>query len=274
MSSRTDSDARLLRAFAPHDLTSSLAYAIGFRDWAYRQKSVDVLRLAHGDRVVEIGCGTGRNFALLERAVGPGGAVIAVDVSDAMLARARRRAARHGWSNVEFVQSDAASYEFPAMVDAVLSMYALVAVPEYDRVIERACRALRDGKRCAVLDQKVPSGPASRLRPLLNCLSRPLDYSRIVGERRLWESIARYAGNVQVEELYFGFVYSAVGEKMPRSPASTPGRRESAPSCPTGGGARGAGVLPPRPHRATSLPYARDPARASRSSTSAAPTAG
>lgn len=213
MRSRTDSDARLLRTFAPHDFTSSLACVIGFRDWAYRQRAVDVLRLAKGDRVVEIGCGTGRNFALLERAVGPGGAVIAVDLSEAMLARARKRAARHGWSNVELVQSDAASYEFPAPVDGVLSTYTLVILPEYDRVIERACRALKEGKRNVVLDQKLPSSPASRLVPLLDLLSRPLDYSRIVGERRLWESIQRHAGNVRVEELYFGFAYLAVGEK-------------------------------------------------------------
>jgi ubiquinone/menaquinone biosynthesis C-methylase UbiE len=164
-------------------------------------------------RVVEIGCGTGRNFALLERAVGPAGEIIAVDLSKAMLARARQRAARHAWSNIELVESDAASYEFPAPVDGVLSTYTLVVLPEYGRVIENACRALKEGKRCAVLDQKLPSGPASRLVPLLDLLSRPLNYSRIVGERRLWESIQRHAGNVRVEELYFGFVYLAVGER-------------------------------------------------------------
>lgn len=211
--SRPDSDAKLLRTFAPHDFASRCAYAIGFRDRAYRQRAVDALRLAKGDRVVEMGCGSGRNFALLERAVGPGGAVIAVDLSEAMLARARKRAARHGWSNVELVQSDAACYDFPASVDGVLSTYTLVVLPEYDRVIERACRALKEGKRCVVLDQKLPSGRASRLVPLLDLLSRPLDYSRIVGERRLWESIRRHAGNVRVEEYYFGFVYMAVGEK-------------------------------------------------------------
>jgi hypothetical protein len=47
----------------------------------------------------------------------------------------------------------------------------------------------------------------------LDLLSRPLDYSRIVGERRLWESIRRHACNARVEELYFGFIYLAVGEK-------------------------------------------------------------
>jgi hypothetical protein len=47
----------------------------------------------------------------------------------------------------------------------------------------------------------------------LDLLSRPLDYSGTLGERRLWESIGRHAGNVRVEELYFGFAYLAVGEK-------------------------------------------------------------
>ncbi|MFL6572182.1 MAG: class I SAM-dependent methyltransferase, partial [Burkholderiales bacterium] len=102
-------------------------------DWAYRQKAVDALQLTSGDRVVEIGCGTGRNFALLERAVGPGGVIFAVDISETMLPRARNRAARHGWSNIEFVQSDAAAYQFPAAVEGVLSSYTLVVVPEYDR---------------------------------------------------------------------------------------------------------------------------------------------
>jgi len=213
MRGRSDADARLLGRFAPHAFASRLAYVIGFRDWAYRRRAVDLLALAKGDRVVELGCGTGRNFPLLEDAVGPGGTVIAVDLSEAMLARARKRAARHGWSNVELVHSDAATYEFPAPVDAVLSTYALGILPEYDRVIERAYAALKDGKRCVVLDQKLPSGPASRLVPLLDVLSRPLDYSGTLGGRRPWESIRRHAGNVRVDELYFGFVYLAVGEK-------------------------------------------------------------
>jgi hypothetical protein len=82
---------------------------------------------------------------------------------------------------------------------------------------------MKEGKRCVVLDQKLPSGPASRLVPLLDLLSRPFDYSRIVGERRLWESIGRHAGNVRIEEFYFGFVYLAVGEKNAASADSVVG---------------------------------------------------
>ncbi len=200
-------------ATAPRDFMSRLAYAIGFRDWQYRQKAVAALRLAKGDHVLEIGCGTGRNFALLERAVGPEGVIVALDISQAMLGRARTRAARHGWTNVKLIQTDAANYEFPADIDGVLATYTLVTIPEYDLVIEKACRALKDGKRCAVLDQKLPCGRASRLVPLLDFLSRPLHYSRLVSERHVAESIRRHADRVIIHELYFGFVYLAVGEK-------------------------------------------------------------
>ena len=208
-----DSDSHLITASAPHDFVSSLAYVIVFRYHSYRRKAVDALRLQNGDRIVEIGCGTGRNFALLERAVGRAGKIFAVDISEVMLERARHRAARHGWSNIELVQSDAATYVFPQSLDGVLSTYTLVLVSAYDRVIENAVHSLKEGKRCVVLDQKLPSGEASRLVPLLNFLSRPLDYRRIVSERPLYESIRRHSGNVRVEEFYFGFVYLAVGEK-------------------------------------------------------------
>ncbi len=173
--------AHPLKTLEPNDLLSSLGYIIGFHDWTYRKKAVDSLQLGKGDQVVEIGCGTGRNFELLEHAVGPGGKIVAVDLSEKMLMYADKRAARHGWSNVELVQSDAITYGFPDRVDGVLSTYTLVALPEYDRIIERACQSLGDGKRCVTLDQKLPSGSASRLVPLLDFLSRPLNYSGIVG---------------------------------------------------------------------------------------------
>jgi demethylmenaquinone methyltransferase/2-methoxy-6-polyprenyl-1,4-benzoquinol methylase len=207
-----DRDDSRFAQFAPNELVSRLAYVIGFRDAAYRQKTVDALRLSEGDRVVEIGCGTGRNLPLLERAVGGAGTIIAVDASAAMLARARKRIARHGWANVELVHADAASYAFPSGIDGVISTYTMVVIAEYDRVIERACRALTAGKRIAVLDQKLPSGRAARLVPLVDVLSRPIEYSQMVGERRVWESVRRHAGNVRIDEFYFGFVYLAVGE--------------------------------------------------------------
>lgn len=208
--------AQAIAALAPRDVVSGLSWLIGFRDRAYRRKAVDALGLARGDSVLEIGCGAGRNFPLLQRAVGPQGTVIGLDASPAMVARARRRALTRRWTNVEIVLGDAVTCALPQNLAAVLSTYTLVAIPGYDQVIEAVFDALKPGGRCAVLDQKLPRGRASRLIPLVDRLSRPLPYPRILARRRVWEALQRHGGNLSFQEFYFGFVYLAVAEKAAR----------------------------------------------------------
>ena len=92
------------------------------RRWTDRQELQDVLlapvskslfahaHVAHGERVIDIGCGCGSTTIELARRVGPKGYVIGVDVSVPMLARARERALPG--MPVEFVEADATVYRF------------------------------------------------------------------------------------------------------------------------------------------------------------------
>src|SRR6185312_3024710 len=121
-----------------------------------RLRAVQALGLGTGDTVIDMACGTGLNFPLLQRAIGPSGRIVGVDLTDAMLARARQRVEANGWSNVSLVQADAAGFDFPAEVDAILSTYALSQVPECATVIAHGAKALSGGGRWAVLDLKVP----------------------------------------------------------------------------------------------------------------------
>jgi demethylmenaquinone methyltransferase/2-methoxy-6-polyprenyl-1,4-benzoquinol methylase len=196
-----------------YDLTANLYYLIGFRERAFRKKAVRALDLGRGDTVVEVCCGTGLNFPLLQKRVGPEGRIIGVDLTEDMLAKARRRVEEKGWRNVELVKSDAALYEFPDGVDGIISTFAITLVPEYDSVILNGCRALKPGKRLAVLDLKMASGLASKLAPLLVLLTRPFGVTRDLEERRPWESVGRYMEDVSVEKLYLGFAYIAVGTR-------------------------------------------------------------
>jgi cytochrome P450 len=63
-----------------------------------RRKAIAALNVKAGDVGLEIGAGTGRNLPYLVDAVGPTGAVIAVDASEGMLAEAGKLVKRHGWS--------------------------------------------------------------------------------------------------------------------------------------------------------------------------------
>ncbi|TFG66354.1 MAG: methyltransferase domain-containing protein [Gemmatimonadales bacterium] len=210
--SRSQLQALYRRRAKRYDVTANLYYLIGFREHRVRRKAVNGLRLKPGDTVVEIGCGTGLNFALLHNQVGQDGRIIGVDMTPAMLAQARERAARHGWSNIDLVTCDAAEFEFPE-VDGILSTFALTLVPEFDEVIRRGASRLSPGGRWAIADFRMPSGRTARLAPLLLPPTKPFGVSLDLAERHPWESLHRHLGNLEIESIYCGFVYVAVATK-------------------------------------------------------------
>lgn len=168
--------------------------------------------------MVDIGCGTGLNFALLQEAVGETGRIIGVDLTDAMLDQARVRIAQQGWKNVDLVQGDAAHYQFPTQVNAILSTFALTFIPECEQVIEHGCRALAPGGRWVVLDMAWSAKIPLWGRHLLFFLRLPR-YG-ITGEvikRRPWQTVWRTMRQHLVSFVYqpfwMGFFYLAIGQQ-------------------------------------------------------------
>jgi SAM-dependent methyltransferase len=70
--------------------------------------------------VLDIGCGTGLNFAALEDQIGPGGRVIGIDLSPEMLAEAHARTERHDWANVTLIESAIEDAAIPVAADPAL----------------------------------------------------------------------------------------------------------------------------------------------------------
>jgi demethylmenaquinone methyltransferase/2-methoxy-6-polyprenyl-1,4-benzoquinol methylase len=202
-----------------YDITSRLYPAPGYPQRAQRLQAVQALRLRAGDTVIDIACGTGLNFPLLEKAVGPGGRIVGVDLTDAMLAQAQDRVAANGWRNVSLVQADAADFDFPAKVDAILSTYALTQVPERAAVIARGAAALSGGGRWAVLDLKVPDGTPGWLAQLGTEMVRRLAGADDWIMRRPWEAIraamVEELSNPTWTELFFGTAFLAAGSRAP-----------------------------------------------------------
>src|SRR5215469_12711865 len=128
-----------------YDITSRLYPAPGYPQRAQRLRAVQALGLRAGDSVIDIACGTGLNFPLIEEAIGPDGRIVGVDLTDAMLARAEDRIETNGWSNISLVRADAVDFDFPADVDAILSTYAMSQVPECAEVIAHGAAALSGG---------------------------------------------------------------------------------------------------------------------------------
>ena len=195
-----------------YDLSVPLYYLAGMRVDRWRRLVVEALALRPGDTVVEIGCGTGLNFALLQRAIGSEGKIIGVDISEEMLARAARRVRNAGWRNVELVRCAAADYLFPQEVAGIFATGVLNYEPAYDAVIQRGARALASGRRWVVLDYKLPCNWLRHLAPLFVLLGRTFGVSRTLMARHPWESVQRHLRNAQMQEFYGGFVYIIFGE--------------------------------------------------------------
>jgi len=196
-----------------YDLVVQIYRLLGFEVERYRRDTIASLGLRPGNLVVELGCGTGLNFAYVLNRIGPGGKLIGVDLTDSMLDVAAARNAREGWANVELVQADIAAWDMPQDVAGVYSTLALTLVPEYDRVIENASGALRAGGRLAVLDMKEPDSWPSWLVRFAAWLNKPFGVSLEIADRHPCDAVRKYLTEVEFREYYFGALYLSVGEK-------------------------------------------------------------
>jgi demethylmenaquinone methyltransferase/2-methoxy-6-polyprenyl-1,4-benzoquinol methylase len=198
-----------------YDVTSRLYPAPGYPQRAQRLRAVQALGLRAGDTVIDIACGTGLNFELIEEVIGPDGRIIGVDLTDAMLAQAQDRIETNRWGNVSLVQSDAVDFDFPAGVDAILSTYALTQVPECAEVIAHGAAALSGRGRWVVLDLKVPGNTPGWLLQFGTAVVRPFASIDEWTMRRPWDAIRaamqEKMADTSWSELFFGTAFLAAG---------------------------------------------------------------
>ncbi len=202
-----------------YDITSRLYPVPGYPQRAQRVQAVQALHLRAGDSMIDVACGTGLNFPMIEEVIGPDGRIVGVDLTDAMLAQARHRIEASGWTNVSLVHADAAHFVFPAEIDAILSTYALSHVPECAEVIAHGATALTGGGRWVVLDLKVPDKTPGWLTQLGTAVLRPFASIDEWNLRRPWEAIRAAMREELVDvswtELFFGTAFLAAGSRGP-----------------------------------------------------------
>jgi arsenite methyltransferase len=131
-------------AALPSDCTASFA-GVG--------NPLAIGQIRAGETVVDIGSGAGMDLLLAARRTGPAGHAVGVDMTDAMIERARKSAAEVGMPHVEIRKGDATSLPVPdASVDVVISNGVLNLVPEKERGFAEIIRILKPGGRLHLAD--------------------------------------------------------------------------------------------------------------------------
>ena len=198
---------RIYRFWAPNYELANV-YLLGQLP-RFRRVAVDKLQLQPGAKVLDLSCGTGANFPLLEAEIGPEGRVVGLDYTPEMVAEARRRVEREGWENVELVEADAASFELDERFDAVIWMLAASVVPGWQLALERAAAHLKPGGRLVIADGRLSDRwyalPFNWVADLLG-MGAAADLGR-----RPWRLMERYVERVEYEALFLGFMYVAWG---------------------------------------------------------------
>jgi len=174
-----------------------------------RRKTIDSLQLQSGQTVLDIACGTGRNFPLILEKIGPTGRLIGVDYTADMLARAAERVELERWKNVELIQSDAARIDLGRKFDATLCTLAIGVIPDYRGALDRMAAHVKSDGRLAIGDAKRSSGLDGFL---FNWLADLLGYGAAEEmTRQPWEILQKMLDDFYYEEWFSGFFYAAGG---------------------------------------------------------------
>jgi arsenite methyltransferase len=129
-----------------------------------------------GEVVVDLGSGGGLDVFLASKMVGPEGRAIGIDMTPAMIERARANSKAGGYTNVEFHESTIDRIPLPdASVDCVISNCVINLAPNKTAVFREIARVLKPGGRVAVSDialkQQLPEMLAKSIAAYVGCIA-------------------------------------------------------------------------------------------------------
>lgn len=132
---------------------------------------VAIASIRPGETVLDLGAGAGFDCFLAARQLQGTGHVIGVDMTPAMVAKARANAREGGYTNVEFRLGEIEALPVAdESVDLVLSNCVVNLSPEKPRVLREACRVLKSGGRIAIADIVATQPLPDSLRTQLNAI--------------------------------------------------------------------------------------------------------
>jgi SAM-dependent methyltransferase len=174
-----------------------------------RERAVALLALKPGDIVIDVGCGTGLSFAMVEEGIGRGGRIIAIEQSPEMIKLAAARASRSGWDNISFLRSPVEEAQIPTRADGALFHFTH-DILQTRAAVDNVMRGVKSGGRVVSAGLKW----APRWLPAVNALVRIAAWRSTTttnGLDKPWRELERYLRGLEVEQAAGGGIYLACG---------------------------------------------------------------
>ena len=161
-------------------------------------------QLHPGEVVLDLGSGGGIDVILSARRVGPTGRAYGLDMTDDMLALARKNATEAGITNVEFLKGQIEAIPLPdASVDVIISNCVINLSGDKRRVLAEAFRVLKPGGRFAVSDVvvrgEVPTAVRRSMELWIGCVAGALEESEF---HRLLSEVGFTAVEIEPTRMY------------------------------------------------------------------------
>jgi len=139
----------------------------------YRKKAIASLKLTANSIVLDVACGIGFNFKIIESYLKNSGKIVGIDISPESLRVAKKRIAKHKWTNIELVNMSITDYEPRIRFDAILCTFAMEIIPDYKAAIEKIFNLLKPQGRFAMIGMKLSTKISYKLlNPLFEWFAR------------------------------------------------------------------------------------------------------
>ncbi|MDQ7826303.1 MAG: methyltransferase domain-containing protein [Candidatus Eremiobacteraeota bacterium] len=182
------------------------------QDHRYRAEAVSRLNLKKGDRVLDLGCGTGLNFGLIHAKVGENGLIVGIDSSLGMLRKAREAAKKCSMGNAHLIAGDVSEVVMPRrFFDAIVATYLFSTIPDYQQALEHFLGSLKQGGTFVLADDILPAGWFAGpliMGPWL------LRHGWVNYSRQIIRYLRKAGGEVKVTWHHGGLIYIVSGKKV------------------------------------------------------------
>jgi ubiquinone/menaquinone biosynthesis C-methylase UbiE len=176
----------------------------------WQRLAVERLELGPAQTVIDVACGTGLNFPLVEERIGPEGKIIGIDLSPEMLGVASRRVESAGWRNVELIEASVDQAHLRELANAALFSFThdVLQSPE---AVANVVRHLRPEARVSSVGAKNAARWNFPVNFAVRRAARPY-VTTFEGLERPWHELERYTDGMKHHSLALGGAYVAWGQ--------------------------------------------------------------